>query len=251
MRPLKLPQVESESRVNAPNPLRGRASKAFARATSHGFAHDSQVQHETYDRILCRRARSGDQIAMDTLIERYRSLVRLKSSAYFLAGGESEDLIQEGLIGLFKAVRDFKENREVSFRSFAELCVTRQIITAIKTATRQKHQPLNSYLSLSGARPGEEFGSGSVEEVLEAKGLIDPIEFIISMEDLRSMRRMMSEMLSKLEVEVLRLYVEGKSYQEIAEVLGRHVKSIDNALQRIKRKLDVHLAERAAAEDVA
>jgi RNA polymerase sporulation-specific sigma factor len=155
------------------------------------------------------------------------------------------------MIGLFKAVRDFRPDRQASFRAFAELCITRQIITAIKTATRQKHQPLNSYLSLSGTRPGEENGSGTVEEVLEAKGLIDPIEFIISMEDLRSMRRMMSEMLSKLEVEVLRLYVEGKSYQEIAEVLGRHVKSIDNALQRIKRKLDVHLAERAAAEDVA
>ena len=206
-------------------------------------------QRESDDLALVLRARNGDGRSLDALIRRYNGFVRLKASSYFLAGGDGEDLQQEGLIGLYKAIRDYQVERQASFRAFAELCITRQIITAIKTATRQKHQPLNSYLSLSGTRPGEENGSGTVEEVLEAKGLIDPIEFIISMEDLRSMRRMMSEMLSKLEVEVLRLYVEGKSYQEIAEVLGRHVKSIDNALQRIKRKLDVHLAERAAAEE--
>ena len=206
---------------------------------------------ELADDELVARFREGDTDALNTLLERYRRFARAKARGYFLIGADSDDIEQEGMIGLFKAVRDFRPDRQASFRAFAELCITRQIITAIKTATRQKHQPLNSYLSLSGSRPGEEFGSGTVEEVLEAKGLIDPIEFIISMEDLRSMRRMMSEMLSKLEVEVLRLYVEGKSYQEIAEVLGRHVKSIDNALQRIKRKLDVHLAERAASEDVA
>ena len=206
---------------------------------------------ELSDDALVARYRLGDVEALDALLERYRRFVRSKARGYFLVGADFDDIEQEGMIGLYKAVRDFRDDRQASFRAFAELCITRQIITAIKTATRQKHQPLNSYLSLSGTRPGEENGSGTVEEVLEAKGLIDPIEFIISMEDLRSMRRMMSEMLSKLEVEVLRLYVEGKSYQEIAEVLGRHVKSIDNALQRIKRKLDVHLAERAAAEDVA
>ena len=203
------------------------------------------------DDELVARFQGGDNDSLDVLLQRYRRFTRAKARGYFLIGADSDDIEQEGMIGLFKAVRDFRPDRQASFRAFAELCITRQIITAIKTATRQKHQPLNSYLSLSGTRPGEENGSGTVEEVLEAKGLIDPIEFIISMEDLRSMRRMMSEMLSKLEVEVLRLYVEGKSYQEIAEVLGRHVKSIDNALQRIKRKLDVHLAERAAAEDVA
>jgi RNA polymerase sporulation-specific sigma factor len=206
---------------------------------------------ELSDDELVARFQSGDNDSLDVLLQRYRRFTRAKARGYFLIGADSDDIEQEGMIGLFKAVRDFRPDRQASFRAFAELCITRQIITAIKTATRQKHQPLNSYLSLSGTRPGEENGSGTVEEVLEAKGLIDPIEFIISMEDLRSMRRMMSEMLSKLEVEVLRLYVEGKSYQEIAEVLGRHVKSIDNALQRIKRKLDVHLAERAAAEDVA
>ncbi|HKN41241.1 MAG TPA: RNA polymerase sporulation sigma factor SigH [Acidimicrobiia bacterium] len=206
---------------------------------------------ELSDDELVARFQGGDNDSLDVLLQRYRRFTRAKARGYFLIGADSDDIEQEGMIGLFKAVRDFRPDRQASFRAFAELCITRQIITAIKTATRQKHQPLNSYLSLSGTRPGEENGSGTVEEVLEAKGLIDPIEFIISMEDLRSMRRMMSEMLSKLEVEVLRLYVEGKSYQEIAEVLGRHVKSIDNALQRIKRKLDVHLAERAAAEGVA
>ena len=206
---------------------------------------------ELSDDELVARFQGGDNDSLDVLLQRYRRFTRAKARGYFLIGADSDDIEQEGMIGLFKAVRDFRPDRQASFRAFAELCITRQIITAIKTATRQKHQPLNSYLSLSGARPGEEFGSGTVEEVLEAKGLIDPIEFIISMEDLRSMRRMMTEMLSKLEVEVLRLYVEGKSYQEIAGVLGRHVKSIDNALQRIKRKLDLHLAERAAAEDVA
>ena len=200
---------------------------------------------ELSDDELVARFQGGDNDSLDVLLQRYRRFTRAKARGYFLIGADSDDIEQEGMIGLFKAVRDFRPDRQASFRAFAELCITRQIITAIKTATRQKHQPLNSYLSLSGTRPGEENGSGTVEEVLEAKGLIDPIEFIISMEDLRSMRRMMSEMLSKLEVEVLRLYVEGKSYQEIAEVLGRHVKSIDNALQRIKRKLEVHLAERA------
>ena len=199
---------------------------------------------ELSDDELVARFQGGDNDSLDVLLQRYRRFTRAKARGYFLIGADSDDIEQEGMIGLFKAVRDFRPDRQASFRAFAELCITRQIITAIKTATRQKHQPLNSYLSLSGTRPGEENGSGTVEEVLEAKGLIDPIEFIISMEDLRSMRRMMSEMLSKLEVEVLRLYVEGKSYQEIAEVLGRHVKSIDNALQRIKRKLEAHLAQR-------
>src|SRR5213082_3841860 len=212
---------------------------------------DSLAGSDLTDDVLVARYRDGDADALDSLLERYRRFVRAKARGYFLVGADFDDIEQEGMIGLFKAVRDFRPDRQASFRAFAELCITRQIITAIKTATRQKHQPLNSYLSLSGTRPGEENGSGTVEEVLEAKGLIDPIEFIISMEDLRSMRRMMSEMLSKLEVEVLRLYVEGKSYQEIAEVLGRHVKSIDNALQRIKRKIDLHLLEEAAADRMA
>ncbi|MGH8998848.1 MAG: RNA polymerase sporulation sigma factor SigH [Acidimicrobiia bacterium] len=206
---------------------------------------------ELNDDELVARFQEGDNESLDVLLNRYRRFTRAKARGYFLIGADSDDIEQEGMIGLFKAVRDFRSDRQASFRAFAELCVTRQIITAIKTATRQKHQPLNSYLSLSGTRPGEDANSGTVEEVLEAKGIIDPIEMIISMEDLRSMRRMMSEMLSKLEVEVLRLYVEGKSYQEIGAILDRRVKSIDNALQRIKRKLDGHLADRAAAEHCA
>ena len=152
---------------------------------------------ELSDDELVARFQSGDNDSLDVLLTRYRRFTRAKARGYFLIGADSDDIEQEGMIGLFKAVRDFRPDRQASFRAFAELCITRQIITAIKTATRQKHQPLNSYLSLSGTRPGEENGSGTVEEVLEAKGLIDPIEFIISMEDLRSMRRMMSEMLSQ------------------------------------------------------
>ncbi len=206
---------------------------------------------ELADDELVARFHEGDNEALDALLNRYRRFTRAKARGYFLIGADSDDIEQEGMIGLFKAVRDFRPDRQASFRAFAELCITRQIITAIKTATRQKHQPLNSYLSLSGQRPGDDSNAGTVEEVLEAKGIIDPVDMIVSMEDLRSMRRMMSEMLSKLEVEVLRLYVEGKSYQEIAGILDRHVKSIDNALQRIKRKLDLHLAERAATEHCA
>ena len=206
---------------------------------------------ELNDDELVARFHEGDNESLDVLLNRYRRFTRAKARGYFLIGADSDDIEQEGMIGLFKAVRDFRADRQASFRAFAELCITRQIITAIKTATRQKHQPLNSYLSLSGQRPGDDANAGTVEEVLEAKGIIDPIDMVVSMEDLRSMRRMMSEMLSKLEVEVLRLYVEGKSYQEIAAILDRHVKSIDNALQRIKRKLDLHLAERAATEHCA
>jgi RNA polymerase sigma-H factor len=143
---------------------------------------------ELSDDELVARFQGGDNDSLDVLLQRYRRFTRAKARGYFLIGADSDDIEQEGMIGLFKAVRDFRPDRQASFRAFAELCITRQIITAIKTATRQKHQPLNSYLSLSGTRPGEENGSGTVEEVLEAKGLIDPIEFIISMEDLRSMR---------------------------------------------------------------
>jgi len=208
---------------------------------------------ELTDDDLVARFQDGDTEALEVLLQRYRRFARAKARGYFLIGADSDDIEQEGMIGLFKAVRDFRSDRQASFRAFAELCITRQIITAIKTATRQKHQPLNSYVSLSGTptNNSEEQSERTVEEVLEAKGLADPIDVIISMENLSSMRRSMAEMLSGLEVEVLRLYVEGKSYQEIAVSLGRHVKSIDNALQRIKRKLDLHLAEQAAAEALA
>jgi RNA polymerase sporulation-specific sigma factor len=188
---------------------------------------------------------------MDALLRRYTGFVRLKASSYFIAGGESDDLIQEGLVGLYKAVRDFRTDKETSFRSFAELCITRQIITAIKTATRQKHQPLNQYVSISGVRGGDDPGERTVEELLDDHKVADPADQVVSGERMDSMRTAMNEMLSGLEVDVLRLYVEGKTYQEIGDELGRHVKSIDNALQRIKRKIDLHLVDEAIAERAA
>jgi RNA polymerase sporulation-specific sigma factor len=200
------------------------------------------------DTDLVARFHGGDGEALSVLLERYRRFARAKARGYFLVGADSDDIEQEGMIGLFKAARDFRPDRQSSFRAFAELCITRQVITAIKTATRQKHQPLNQYVSISGVRGGDDPGERSVEDLLDDHYIADPAETVISNERLANMRRSMTEMLSGLEVDVLRLYVEGKSYQEIGEHLGRHVKSIDNALQRIKRKLDAHLQEQAAAE---
>jgi RNA polymerase sporulation-specific sigma factor len=182
---------------------------------------------------------------MDQLIERYRGFVRMKASAYFLAGGEGEDLVQEGLIGLFKAVRDYRSDREASFRSFAELCVTRQIITAIKTAARNKHTPLNTYVSFSHTRAG---ASGdqemSLAEVLPGDPVVDPITQVISSEELRSLVECLGESLSELESDVLRMYLEGRSYEEIAQRIGHTPKTVDNALQRVKRKVLTHLRGR-------
>jgi RNA polymerase sporulation-specific sigma factor len=200
------------------------------------------------DDELALQAQAGDTRAQAVLIDRYRRFVRAKGRSYFLVGGDSDDVEQEALIGLYKAIRDYQVDRQASFRAFSELCITRQIITAIKTATRQKHQPLNQYVSISGGRPGDESQERSVAETLDDPKLVDPADQVVSAERVANMRTAMSEMLSGLEVEVLRLYVEGKSYQEIGEQLGRHVKSIDNALQRIKRKIDQHLAEESAEE---
>jgi RNA polymerase sporulation-specific sigma factor len=180
----------------------------------------------------------GDVDALNVLLDRYRRFARAKARGYFLVGADADDIQQEGMIGLFKAVRDFRPDRQSSFRAFAELCITRQVITAIKTATRQKHQPLNQYVSISGARNGDGDNERSVEILLSDHHIVDPADEIIQLERLVAMRRSMSELLSSLEVDVLGLYLEGKSYYEISEQLGRHVKSIDNALQRIKRKLE-------------
>ena len=199
------------------------------------------------DETLVARFQAGDDRALKVILERYRRFARAKGRGYFLVGGDSDDVEQEALIGLYKAVRDFRFDREASFRAFAELCITRQIITAIKTATRQKHQPLNQYVSITATRPGDE-GEQTVEDVLVHDSGTDPADDLVSSERLARLRRRMGEMLSELEVDVLRLYVQGKTYQEIGSELGRHVKSIDNALQRIKRKLDVHLAEETAAD---
>lgn len=203
---------------------------------------------EQSDDELVARYRDGDVDALETLLERYRRFARAKGRSYFLIGADQDDIEQEGMIGLYKAIRDFRPERQASFRAFAELCITRQIITAIKTATRQKHQPLNQYVSISGSKAGPEEHERSMEHLLDDHHVADPADQVVSRERMATMRRSMAEMLSGLEVDVLQLYVEGKSYQEIGEELGRHVKSIDNALQRIKRKLDAHLQEEAAAE---
>jgi RNA polymerase sigma-H factor len=204
-----------------------------------------RAQRELEDLQLVLKARNGDQVALDQLMRRYTGFVRLKASSYFLAGGDSEDLIQEGLIGLYKAVRDFRTDKETSFRSFAELCVTRQIITAIKTATRFKHQPLNQYVSFSHTPAGQDTeGECTLGDALPGPGVDEPSVVVISTEELQSLVFTLGSGLSKLESEALRLYLEGSSYEEMAEELGCDTKTIDNALQRVKRKVLTHQKSR-------
>jgi RNA polymerase sporulation-specific sigma factor len=204
-----------------------------------------RVQRELEDLQLVVKARNGDSQALDQLIRRYTGFVRLKASSYFLAGGDSEDLIQEGLIGLYKAVRDFRHDKETSFRSFAELCVTRQIITAIKTATRFKHSPLNTYVSFSHTPAGQDQdGECSLGDALPGPSVNDPSVCVISTEELQSLVFALGSGLSKLEADALKLYLEGSSYEEMAEDLGCDTKTIDNALQRVKRKILTHQKSR-------
>jgi RNA polymerase sporulation-specific sigma factor len=197
-------------------------------------------QRELEDLQLVVRARNDDQAALDALIRRYTGFVRLKASSYFIAGGESDDLIQEGLIGLYKAVRDFRADKETSFRSFAELCITRQIITAIKTATRYKHAPLNTYVSFSQTPAGQDDGDCTLGDALPGPGVDDPAICVISTQELQSLVFCLGTGLSPLEADALRLYLEGNSYEEMAEDLGCDTKTIDNALQRVKRKVLQH-----------
>jgi RNA polymerase sporulation-specific sigma factor len=200
-----------------------------------------KVQRELEDLQLVLKARNGSSVAMDALMRRYTSFVRLKASSYFLAGGDSEDLIQEGLVGLYKAVRDFRPDKETSFRSFAELCVTRQIITAIKTATRFKHAPLNQYVSFSHTAAGQESdGECTLGDALPGSSVNDPSVGVISTEELQSLVGCLKTTLSPLEADALRLYLEGASYEHMAEELGCDTKTIDNALQRVKRKIITH-----------
>ena len=201
---------------------------------------------EMTDEQIVEIARDGDIDAQEFLINKYKNYVRAKARTYFLLGGDKEDLIQEGMIGMYKAIRDFRSDKLSSFRAFAELCITRQIITAIKTATRQKHIPLNSYVSLNKPIYDED-SDRTLLDVITGNKVTDPEELIISREDFSEIEEKMGELLSSLEWQVLMYYLEGKSYQEIAEDLGRHVKSIDNALQRVKRKLEKYLAERDRA----
>jgi RNA polymerase sporulation-specific sigma factor len=204
-----------------------------------------KAQRELEDLQLVLRARNGDGVALDVLIRRYTSFVRLKASSYFLAGGDAEDLVQEGLIGLYKAVRDFRADKETSFRSFAELCVTRQIITAIKTATRFKHAPLNTYVSFSHTPAGQDSDSEvTLGDALPGPGVDDPSVCVISTEELQSLVFTLGSGLSQLEADALRLYLEGSSYEQMAEELGCDTKTIDNALQRVKRKILTHQKSR-------
>lgn len=189
------------------------------------------------------KAQSGDDEALEYIIDRYKSFVKSKARAYFLVGAEREDIVQEGMIGLYKAIRDFRSDKLSSFKAFAELCITRQIITAIKTATRQKHIPLNSYISLNKPIFDEE-SDRTLLDVVSSECISDPEEMIISREEYVNIENKMGELLSGLEWEVLISYLDGKSYQEIAVDLKRHVKSIDNALQRVKRKLERYLEMR-------
>ena len=200
------------------------------------------------DEQLVLAARTGDDAALCELLTKYRAFARVKARSYFLVGADREDIVQEGMIGLYKAIRDFNPQMQSSFRAFAELCVTRQIITAIKTATRQKHGPLNNYVSFSRPVGHDDDGERVLGDVIPTVAISDPADLVISAERIRALQAHFDAVLSDLETEVLRLYVEGKSYQEIAERLQRHVKSIDNALQRIKRKLEGHLLARSAAD---
>jgi RNA polymerase sporulation-specific sigma factor len=207
-------------------------------ATAHS---PQKAQRELEDLQLVLKARNGDGSAMDALIRRYTGFVRLKASSYFLAGGDGDDLIQEGLIGLYKAVRDFRSDKETSFRSFAELCVTRQIITAIKTATRYKHAPLNTYVSFSHTPAGQEGdGECTLGDALPGPAAQEPPVVVISTEELQSLVFSLGTGLSRLEAEALRLYLEGSSYEEMAARLECDTKTIDNALQRVKRKIITH-----------
>ena len=191
------------------------------------------------------KARNGSQVALDALMRRYAGFVRLKASSYFLAGGDSDDLIQEGMIGLYKAVRDFRPDKETSFRSFAELCVTRQIITAIKTATRYKHAPLNTYISFSHTPAGQDSDSDcTLGDALPGPGIDDPVVSVMSTEELKSLVFCLGTGLSHLEAQALKLYLEGSSYEDMAEELGCDTKTIDNALQRVKRKVVTHQQSR-------
>ncbi|WP_053217631.1 RNA polymerase sporulation sigma factor SigH [Virgibacillus senegalensis] len=208
---------------------------------THTETDDQELGYENLeDDELIELVHHGQTYALDYLITKYRNFVRAKARTYFLIGADREDIVQEGMIGLYKAIRDYKGDKLSSFKAFAELCITRQIITAIKTATRQKHIPLNSYVSLDKPIYDEE-SDRTLMDVIAGSKAVDPQELIINREKFGDMEYKMSELLSELEQQVLSLYLDGRSYQEISVELKRHVKSIDNALQRVKRKLERYL----------
>ena len=195
------------------------------------------------DEELVRLAQEGDNDALEYLLNKYKNFVRSKARSYFLIGADHEDIVQEGMMGLYKAIRDYRTDKQASFRAFAELCITRQIITAIKTATRQKHIPLNSYVSLNKPIYDEE-SDRTLLDVITEDNFSNPESMIISKEDVGAIKGKIGSIMSELELDVLVNYMEGKSYQEISAETGRHLKSIDNALQRVKRKLQRYLEEK-------
>lgn len=196
------------------------------------------------DEVLVGRSAAGEDAAAEELLERYRPFVRMKARAYFLVGADQEDVVQEGMIGLYKAIRDFDGQHTASFRSFADLCITRQIISAVKSATRHKHSPLNRSVSLESPVGDEEDEAGATVGDRVAVDPADPADSVADRDELDELRERFSEVLSDLETDVLRRYMAGQTYQDIAEALNRHVKSVDNALQRIKRKVEDELSER-------
>ena len=207
---------------------------------------NSQGQLQVEDGFLIALAKQGHADAYDRIVRRYYGFVRLKASSYLLAGGDAYDLIQEGLVGLYKAVRDYRTDRESSFRNFAELCITRQIITAVKTATRNKHTPLNQYVSFSSTPSGSSGESEpTLDEMLPGSTVHDPVNQVISSEELRALVACISTALSELESRVLALYLDGHSYEEVGHRIGCDCKTVDNALQRVKRKVGQHLSERS------
>jgi RNA polymerase sporulation-specific sigma factor len=231
--------------VAAPTPT--QESKLSAPASASAAAvqqHQPNAQSELDDHYLVALAKEGKPDAYDAIVRRYRGFVRLKASSYFLLGGESDDLIQEGLLGLYKAVRDYRTDRESSFRNFAELCITRQIITAVKTATRNKHTPLNQYVSFSQSPAAAGDTDSTLDEVLPGPTASDPVNQVIATEELASLVSCLSSVLSELESRVLSLYLDGYSYDVVAERLDCDTKTVDNALQRVKRKVGTHLASR-------
>ncbi len=221
-----------------------------ASAEEEDYAEDqkdylSSVYRDRPDEEVVELCHQGDDMAEEYLLDKYKNFVRSKARSYFLIGADHEDIVQEGMIGLYKAIRDYRPEKLSSFRAFAELCITRQIITAIKTATRQKHIPLNSYISLNKPLYDEESDRTLLDVLVEGR-VSNPEEIIINREDLVNIHEKINDVLSGLEQDVLNAYLDGKSYQEIAAALGRHVKSIDNALQRVKRKLEKYLEDTSA-----
>ena len=213
-------------------------------ATSRPAGFKAQSQVELDDHYLIALAKQGKKDAYDRIVRRYYGFVRLKASSYFLIGGDADDLIQEGLVGLYKAVRDYRTDRESSFRNFAELCITRQIITAVKTASRNKHAPLNQYVSFAQSPAASGDAETTLEEILPGAISEEPSERVIASEELQALVACLSSVLSELESRVLSLYLDGHSYEQIGERLECDTKTVDNALQRVKRKVAAHIAGR-------